>query len=267
MKYVKCLVPKWKENKISMHIVVDHQGNPRSFVYNHSLFTEFQCPHPGDSLYTLDYYLEDEKFVERTEFFQSRTNLVPSSHPAKISPMWRELFDNLCDPRTVLFPQAHTYQPTLKVKKMRVLVRHRNFLKDLQKIDEEMYDFILEQIEKNPNTVKLDTDWKLAKPFNTNYNIRSRLTVDNSNDTIGHLSDHWLFYHKDGTITWDEGEPTAGCVINGITGRTVTVHNNPPLEVPPTVSKAIRITLGDSIDSKTKLPTGVSWTMFTTASK
>lgn len=136
---------------------------------------------------------------------------------------------------------------------------YEEFLNPLKEVDEEMYSYIIEQLHYSSPT-HTPLEWQQSIRLPHWMNTRSRLVTDADGKTVKHTSEHWLLFHRDGTVTFPELEPGRGAHISAETQKTLKMYNAVPLAMPDTVVKAIKILIGANIiNDETK---GVAWTLY-----
>lgn len=119
----------------------------------------------------------------------------------------------------------------------------RRLLAPLKKADAEMYAFICQELEFSKASDCVTT-WSTAGKKPKWLNTRERLVTDAAGDSVIHTSEHWLLIHADGEATMPDLEPTRGAHVDHETQRTLKTYNAPPMPIPDTVVKAVKITIG-----------------------
>lgn len=119
----------------------------------------------------------------------------------------------------------------------------KRFLTPVKTVDEEMYDFICDQL-KYSKSEDCPTTWGTATKKPKWLNVRERLSVNADGTSANHISEHWVLLYANGKAAMPDLAPTKGARIDAATQRTLETYSAPPQPMPDDVVRAIKITIG-----------------------
>lgn len=263
---VPLITREWDKGYVDKFLVLNKDNEVKNIMpYSLKRATPTQYGHVGDTLIRVRHFLTHDEIHEDHFTLDSQTSMVSrSKHSRKNLPVpIKACITLMRDPAfkvIPILPTVYNMNPKFDCS----IPRKSRFIKALDRVDPEMYAFIVGQLQYSRNE-DTPSDWRSGKvqPLPQFMNVRERLVVDNEKDdnTISHSSQHWLLWMEDGTIQWD-GAPTAtsGAKVDASTGKTLKVYNDAPKPLPKNVKRALKITLG--LHSVEKEMLGVGWSMY-----
>lgn len=203
--------------------------------------THTQIAYTGDYLIRIRHSLNDDTLSENV-FLINEPKLVHVSSKFTLGPKVREYIDVLKNKEIKLFSMLGGLEEMKPVFdcSMRLVKR---FLAPMSQVDNEMYEFILDEL-KYSKDIDCPVTWGMAAKKPQWLTVRERLVTDSDGNTANHTSEHWLLIHKNGDVTMPELEPTKGAHIDLESQRTLKIYNAAPQPMPDTVYRAVKITIG-----------------------
>lgn len=262
-KQVVLVDPNWVTGIVTKRLVINVHGDkikPISY-FSAEKMTHVQMLESEDILYTYKFNMLTGKAVESLERYLIHSKSYNMNN-SSIRKAITQYTDHLKDPKHLLFSNYPNFLDLehIHMQDIKNLNSYVKLIAKLEEVDPEMFHFIVDQLQYSKRN-DLPLIWKAAGRLPLWLNNRSRLVTNQKNETVGHTSEHWLLFHKDGSVTFPELEPTKGAHISAETGRIIEVYNNPPLPMPDTAKRAIKIVLGDHAFEGRMV--GVSWTLYT----
>lgn len=257
----------WSKGYIDKQLVVDYDGGVSAISsLDYDNLSATQSIAVGSKIIRVRHMTDSDEILEDHFLVDSDTTMKSCSKVSR-----KTLTDNvkncISHMRNPKFKMFATYLPGECMQRNKYdcnIHRKARFIRPLQDIDPEMYEFIVNELKRSYNS-DTPSDWRSTrcKPLPEVLNSKERLVIDsaNSDDTVAHTSQHWLLYMQDGSIQWDsEPYPTSGGIVDVVTGKTVKIHTNSPRPIPTGVRRAVKITIG--IHHEGEALVGVAWSIF-----
>lgn len=260
------LNPDWSKGFIDKFLVVRFNNDIAKVepMCMHKL-SHIQHANPGDVLIRVRHQVDGSYIHEDHFFLDSPTTMISRVKKTrdKLSNEIKQCIIAMRDPVNRMF----SYLPGTNMDDIVFdcnVPRKARFIKVLERLDKEWYQFVVEQLSSSRND---DTpgDWRSSKlkPIPQFMNIRERLVVESeaSDITVSHTSQHWLLFMEDGTTAWQPDAPaTAGAMIDASTGKTIKVFSSAPVPMPKNVKRAIKFTVG--LHPHNGKMVGVGWVLY-----
>lgn len=260
MQKVVMVNPKWDKGYIEKYLVVPMRCERIVPIhhYDPNILSHVQYAGVGDYIFRIRHFLETNTFEETQVLVTSEQCLIKPTNLTITSEIARYL-EALRDSTFKLFSIIKGANMSVYELFDCSIDKRTSFLQPLRLVDPEMFDYVIANLEYSRN-IDCEIDWKTAASLPRWLNNRERLVVDVEDKSVLHTSEHWLLFHKDGTVTFPELTPTKGAKIAHESRRTLEVYKAAPVAMPDTVHRAIKITIGaNPVGTDMR---GVSWNLY-----
>ena len=256
----------WDKGYVDKFLVITGSNEIKKIMpFSLKRATPTQYGHVGDTLIRVRHFLTHDEIHEDHFMLDANATMVSRNKRtrAKLPTLVKACIALMRDPAykvVPVLPMVCDMNPKFDCS----IPRKSRFIKALDRVDPEMYAFIVEQLKYSRNE-DTPSDWRSGKvqPLPQFMNVRERLVVDNEKDdnTLSHSSQHWLLWMEDGTIQWDKDlVATSGAKVDASTGKTLKVFSDAPKPLPTNVRRALKIPLGlHNVDNAL---VGVGWSMY-----
>ena len=260
MQKVIMVNPKWDRGIIDKMLVVPLHCNYITPIHHYdvNLLSHVQYAAQGDYVFRARHYLDSDT-VELEQYLVCTDTRLIKSKELTITDNISIYLDELQKRDTVLFSIFKGIDMSIHEMFDCDIESRKNFLTPLRFVDDEMYQFIISELQFS-RELDCDTEWNGAVKLPRWLNSRERLVINNAGETVLHTSEHWMLFHEDGSVTFPDLDPTKGAKISQESQRTLEVYTAAPVPLPETTVKAIKITIGANPVGETMR--GVSWNLY-----
>ena len=260
MQKVIMVNPNWGKGYIDRLLVVPAHCKYIVPVnkYDPILLSHIQYANVGDYIFRVRHFIKTGTRKENQYLVLSDNDLVTPKNLTITDEIAGHL-EELRNPPQLMFSIFKGIDMSIHEMFDCDIASRKKFLTPLKLVDEEMFDFIVDNLQFSRD-LDCDINWAGAAKLPRWLNQRERLVIDADGKSLIHTSEHWLLFHENGIVTFPELESTKGAKVDGTTQRTLEVFTAAPHPMPSDVHMAIKITIGANPVGDTMK--GISWNLY-----